>query len=252
MTERAIVQEGSMASAIFAIAAMLVLVLPVDAGAQPSCGCRGMRNVKNRLCETRAAQREYDRIAAKLLADEKKATKPILLTQELKSNIKDCVQEAINTVDDAGAQDAAGETKSDCSIEVASTRAHLASSQCIEDSVRKHEEFHRQQCLARENGKWEKVWHDGGPVKSALFDTKFAMTAVDYMAEEHAAYMMEEADLTETLRRLANTCKAAEKTVTVAKDNEVPGKKAGDRYSLDPSVERCPFRPRASPSKCKY
>jgi hypothetical protein len=78
------------------------------------------------------------------------------------------------------------------------------------------------------------------------------MTAVDYMAEEHAAYMMEEAELRETLRRLANTCKKEDKVVTVNKDDQVPGKNKGDKYNLDPSIDPCPSRPRKSPSDCKY
>lgn len=224
-----------------------------DAQAQSACGCPGIRNVKNRLCETRAAQREYDRIASKFLSDEKKAGKPILLTGEIKNNIKDCLQEALNAADDANAQDAAGETTPSCTVEeVKSTKSHLPPSKCIEESVRRHEEFHRQRCQERENGKWQKVWNEGAPVKSALIDTKFAMSAVDYMAEEAAAYMIEEAELAETLRRLVNTCKPAEKVVNVAVDDEVPGKKAGEKYSLDPSLERCPSRPRKSPSSCKY
>lgn len=235
----------------FALALFLAAGELPEAQAQSSCGCIGMRNVKNRLCETRTAMREYDRIASKFLSDEKKAGKPILLTGEIKDNIRDCLQEAINTVSDDNAQDASGETTPSCTVEdVKSAKSHLPPSKCIEESVRRHEEFHRQRCLERENGKWQKVWNDGAPVKSALIDTKFAMSAVDYMAEEYAAYMIEEAEMAETLRRLANTCKAAEKVVTVADDDEVPGKKAGDKYSLDPSVERCPSRPRKS--ACRY
>lgn len=251
--DRAVVQEGPMASVIFAIAAMLVLALPLDVGAQPSCGCPEMRNVKNRLCETRAAQQEYDRIASKFLAAEQKAGKPILLAKDLKEHIHDtCVQEALDAVADSGAQDAKGETDGLCEVYVTPrTRPHLPASQCIEESVTKHESFHYRQCKRREGGRWERVWSEGAPVRSG-FDTKFAMSVVDFLAEEHAAYMMEEADLTETLRRLANTCKPAEKIVTVATPDEVPGKKAGDKYSLDLSVERCPRRPRASPSQCKY
>jgi hypothetical protein len=237
----------------FALALSLAAGDSPEAQAQSPCGCIGMRNVKNRLCETRTAMREYDRIASRFVADEKKAGKPILLTGEIKNNIRDCLQEALNTSDDANAQDAAGETTPSCTVEpVKSTKSHLPPSKCIEESVRRHEEFHRQRCQERENGKWQKVWNEGAPVKSALIDTKFAMSAVDYMAEEYAAYMIEEAELGETLRRLTNTCKAAEKVITVASDDEVPGKKAGDKYSLDPSIERCPTRPRKSPTGCKY
>jgi hypothetical protein len=211
-----------------------------------------MRNVKNRLCETRAAQREYDRVMSKILADEKKAGKPTLLSGEIKNNIRDCVKEVINTVDDAEAQDAAGETSAACWVTVSSKKSGLPPSKCIEESVRKHEEFHRDRCQERENGKWQRVWSKDAPIVSAMIDTKFAMTAVDYIAEEQAAYMMEEAELAGTLRRLVNSCKPAEKTVTVANDNEVPGKKKGDKYDLDPSIERCPSRPRETPSSCKY
>jgi hypothetical protein len=96
------------------------------------------------------------------------------------------------------------------------------------------------------------VWTEGASIKSALLDTKYAMSAVDYMAEEAAAYSMEEAELRETQRRLLDTCKQADRSVIVTDDDEVPGKKAGDKYNLDPSVERCPSRPRTSPSDCKY
>ena len=218
----------------------------------PECGCLAMRNVKNRLCETRAAQREYQRVAARFLADEKKEGKPILLDDNLKANIKTCVQEAVNQVWDRQAQDAKGETLSDCSVTVEAANSGLPNSKCIEAVVRRHEEHHRQECLTRNKDAWWKVWTEGASIKSALLDTKYAMSAVDYMAEEAAAYSMEEAELRETQRRLLDTCKQADRSVIVTDDDDVPGKKAGDKYNLDPSVERCPSRPRTSPSNCKY
>jgi hypothetical protein len=216
-----------------------------------SCGCRGMRNVKNRLCEARAAIQEYDRISSKFLSEEKKGGKPILLTSDMKANIKLCVKEALDTRADADAQDAKGETEGACNITVKQTRDDLPPSKCIEESVRRHEEFHRDRCKDREEGKWQRIWSSDAPLRSAM-DTKFAMSAVDYMAEEHAAYMMEEAELRETLRRLANTCKKEDKVVTVNVDDQVPGMKKGDKYNLDLSIDPCPSRSRISPSDCKY
>jgi hypothetical protein len=76
------------------------------AQAPSDCGCKELRNVKNRLCQVRLAQREYDRIATKFLADEAAKGEPILLNGKIKDGIKDCVQEALNTGADAGAQNA--------------------------------------------------------------------------------------------------------------------------------------------------
>ena len=241
-----------MPKTLSAVILVVLLAATLEAEADlSSCGCRGMRNVKNRLCETRAAIQEYDRVSSKFLADEKKAGKPIMFTSDIKINIKQCVKEALDTRADADAQDARGETDASCNITVERTRDDLEPSKCIEESVRKHEEFHRAQCQEREKGKWQKIWSEDAPLRSAA-DTKFAMTAVDYMAEEHAAYMMEEAELRETLRRLANTCKKEDKVVTVNKDDQVPGKNKGDKYDLDLSIDPCPSRPRKSPSDCKY
>jgi len=250
--DQPILKEVYMPKILFSLVLILMLAATLEAEADiSSCGCRGMRNVKNRLCETRAAIQEYDRISSKFLSEEKKSGKPIMFTSDTKENIKQCVKEAADTRADADAQNATGETLAACNITVKQTRDDLPPSKCIEDSVRRHEEFHRDRCKEREEGKWQKIWSSDAPVRSAM-DTKFAMSAVDYMAEEHAAYMMEEAELRETLRRLANTCKKEDIIVTVNVEDQVPGKKKGDKYSLDLSIDPCPSRPRVTPSKCKY
>ncbi len=234
------------------VALAFLLATSLAAEAQSPCKCAEMRDLKNRFCTARAAMREYDRVASKVLADEKKAGKPILLTSEIKGNIVKCVQEALDTADDIGAQFVQGGTDANCDVtgEVVAWR-NGPPTDCIEKSVSKHEGFHRERCLEREKGKWQKVWTEGAPVASAMIDTKFAMTAVDFMAEEQAAYMMEEEELRETLRQLANKCKPAEKVVTISDNDDVAGKQAGDKYNLDPSLEPCPSRPRKTPSACK-
>jgi len=221
------------------------------AQAPSDCGCKELRNVKNRLCQARLAQREYDRIATKFLADEAAKGEPILLDGTIKDGLADCVQEALNTGADAGAQNASSKTSANCDIEdVIFSDSELDASRCIGMSVYRHEQFHQARCREREQGKWQKIWAEGAPVKT-LVDTKFAMSAVDYMAEEAAAYSLEEAELTRTMQRLLSTCYSDDKVVTVEDDNWVPGKKKGDEYQLDLSLEDCPTRPRVT-KNCKY
>lgn len=247
-----------------AIVAISLLVAGTQiAGAQPKmqiqqtapapsdCGCKELRNVKNRLCQARLAQREYDRIATKFLADESAKGSPILLDGTIKEGLKSCVQEALNTGADAGAQNATSETAADCDIgEVIFTDSELDASRCIGMSVYRHELFHQARCKERGEGKWQRVWAEGAPIK-ILADTKFEMSAVDYMAEEAAAYSLEEAELTQTMQRLLSTCYADDKVVTVEGDDWVPGKTKGDEYQLDLSLENCPTRPRVY-KDCKY
>jgi hypothetical protein len=252
-----------MKTIVTAVAIVLVAVAPpalaqpqmqIAQRAQPptDCDCKEMRNIKNRLCGTRLAQREYDRVASKFLADEKAKGEPILLDGTIKNNIKNCVQEAINTGTDHGAQDATSETNSVCGIEdVYFTHPEFDESRCIGMSVYRHEQFHQARCKERESGKWQQLWSGSAPVKS-LIDTKFAMTAVDYMAEEAAAYALEEGELTKALQRLVETCYADDKVVTVEGEDTVPGKQKGDEYHLDLSLEGCPARPRKNDKGCPY
>jgi hypothetical protein len=188
---------------------------------------------------------------AKFVSAEKADGKPILLESENKTKIKDCVQDAVNAVTDREAQNADGVTGPTCEITVEKVNPRHIPSKCIEAIVRRHEEHHRAECLMREEDKWWKVWLEGAPAKSALIDTKFRMSAVDYMAEENTAYFQEEKELTETLRRLLKTCKDADKVVEIEGDDHVPGKKAGDKYHLDPSVNPCPAAPKTY-GKCPY
>lgn len=223
-----------------------------QAQAPTDCDCKEMRNIKNRLCGTRLAQREYDRVSSKFLADEKAKGQPILLDGTIKENITNCVQEAINMGTDQGAQDATSETNAVCAIEdVYFTHPELDASRCIGMSVYRHELFHQARCKERESGKWQQLWAGNAPV-TTLLDTKFAMTAVDFMAEEAAAYSLEEAELTRALRRLVETCYSDDKVATVEDDDWVPGKKKGDEYRLDLSLEGCPARPRNSDKGCPY
>lgn len=221
------------------------------AQAPSDCGCKELRNVKNRLCQVRLAQREYDRLATKFIADEATTHAPILLDGTIKEGIKDCVQEALNTGADAGAQNASSETDANCHIgDVYFSDSDLDASRCIGMSVHRHEQFHQARCKERDQGKWQRIWAEGAPIKT-LVDTKFAMSAVDYMAEEAAAYSLEEAELTQTMRRLLATCYSDDKVATVEGDDWVPGKKKGDQYQLDLSLEDCPTRPRVK-KDCKY
>jgi flagellar biosynthesis GTPase FlhF len=218
----------------------------------PECSCVAMRNVKNRLCSVRAAQREFSRLMTKFVSAEKADGKPILLEDENKQKIKDCVQDALNTMTDREAQNASGETDKNCKITVKKVNPRHNASQCIEAIVRRHEEHHRAECLMREEDKWWKVWLEDAPAKSAMISTMYRMSAVDYMAEENTAYFQEEKELTETLRRLLKTCNDAYKVVEIEGDDHVPGKKTGDKYHLDPSVNPCPAPGPRTWGQCSY
>ena len=71
-----------MRSSLYSVAAVLLVAGVPRADAQPQmqvqqtaqapsdCGCKELRTVKTRLGQVRLAQREYDRLATKFLADE--------------------------------------------------------------------------------------------------------------------------------------------------------------------------------------
>lgn len=218
----------------------------------PECGCQALRNLKNRLCTVRAAQREFQRLSAKFSDDEKAGGKPILFDDEIEAKIDACVQDAVDQVTDIEAQNAKGKTLSGCAIKVESTNPRHPQSKCIDAIVRRHEEHHRDACRKRNEDAWLKVWWEGASFKSGFSDSKYAMSAVDYMAEERAAYWNEEVELTQTLRRLLKTCKETEKFVTVEATGVVPGKKDGEKYSFDPSVNPCPPPLPKEYGKCLY
>jgi hypothetical protein len=238
-------------SLVIATASVLV-VSAASAEVLEKCGCQAARNVKNRLCETRAAQREFWRLNDLFVALEKAQGAPVQLDTEIKGNIEKCGTEAITTADDAMAQSATSGTGRTCEIDVPqTTRTHLPPSHCIAQSVYKHEELHREACLRRQSGKWERIWAGRAPVISGI-NTLWSMSVVDYLAEETAAYMLEESNLTETLKQLVATCSKAELMATVEEDDYVPGKKKGDVYHFDLSLQGCPTRTRKSPSVCPY
>jgi hypothetical protein len=218
----------------------------------PECSCLAMRNVKNRLCNVRAAQKEFSRLMTKFVSAEKADGKPILLDSENKGKIQACVQDALNAVNDRETQNAAGETNRKCEIIVNKVNPRFPASKCIEAIVRRHEEHHRAECLMREEDKWWKVWSEDAPVQSAMINTMYRMSAVDYMAEENTAYFQEEKELTETLRWLLKTCKDADKVVEIEGDDHVPGKKTGDKYHLNPSVDPCPAPGPKTWERCSY
>ena len=238
-------------SLMIATAGMLV-VSAASAEVLNKCGCQAARNVKNRLCETRAAQREFWRLNEHFIALEKEQGAPIMLDTDIKQHIENCGTEALSTADDVMAQSATSETGRNCEIEVPqTTRTHLNPSHCIAQSVYKHEELHREACLRRQEGKWERIWAGRIPVAAGI-NTLWQMSVVDYLAEETAAYMLEESNLVDTLKQLVATCGKADLQATVEEDDYVPGKRKGDTYQFDLSLQGCPTRARKSPSVCPY
>jgi hypothetical protein len=216
-------------------ALLIFLLTSLQSAAQGSaCGCDDVRDLRNRICEARAAIAEYDRQIARIQDFERDVLKKPLMANEAiyEQCMQPCVQEAINTVSDPNARKATAETDETCEIVF---KAPPATS-CLRESLLRHERFHQTECSAR-----LQVIQDSslfGPFLSLFRSVREGQSLVSLATEEKIAYRGEiEHNLAE-LRRLAANCPRAMFEV----------ERRGRREF---TIDYCPPpRPRPEPSAC--
>jgi hypothetical protein len=208
------------------------------------CDCKDIRDVKNRICEARAAINEYDRLDKYLEGQEQRGGQPIFLNDPLRDRInKGCAQEAVDLAIDRGAKQAVAQTEANCNIVNV-----LADSACLQEGVLRHEGVHRDACYKREDGKWAQVWKDYwsfNNLAGAIINTRFTMSAREFIKEEKTASETELRHYLTVFTSMKLVCKYPGDFVV----------KYPDGSTYDTSAHPCPSRPRpakgAPDSKCE-
>jgi len=212
----------------------LLAIVPLLWGASAqgeACGCDDVRDLRNRICEARAAVAEYDRQIARIQKFEREQLKkPLLWTGPLyKQCMQPCIQEALDAIVDLKARTSAAETNDGCEI-VFTTPPATA---CVKESLLRHERVHQTQCVARRDAIKEGGFF--GPIVSMFTGNFDGQSLVSVANEEKMGYRGEIEFALEQLRRLSAKCPRAAFEIE---------RNGGREFTLD----YCPpARPRPAP-----
>ncbi|HSR10171.1 MAG TPA: hypothetical protein VLS90_01915 [Thermodesulfobacteriota bacterium] len=198
------------------------------AGAQ-SCDCGDIDTIKQRIEEVQLAIATYT--AQMVLTIVGNATMPadkVGYTQDWRDRVQDKVQNAMNNnMKGRKSTGAKGDTDSACNV------TNNAKTPCMRESVRRHEEVHRQECLKTRNILQTMVTGED------RFQRDQASMG-DFIKEEIKAYQTELEFLKNELERLEKKCKDPKKTPVLSRyateGEKMAGKekieKAGERVSV--------------------
>lgn len=185
------------------LTALLLAFAGTGAMAQgQACGCEDVRDLRNRICEARAAIAEYDRQIERIQRYEKDVLrKPLQYTPQLyEARMQPCVQEAINSVSDSGARKGTARTNNACNI----VFDQQPTTRCIAESLGAHERFHQLECMERRRVRDEQSLF--APFLSMFEDTRAGQSMISIALEEKVAYRREIDHNLDQLRRLASSC----------------------------------------------
>ena len=220
---------------------IVILIMSVPGTCRADdCGCNDVRDIRNRICEAKAAISEYERQIYRLKSKEQKDGKPYLLTKErYEGFMQPCVQEALDSVIDEGATRSTAKTLNNCTIEVFDWPKKPTA--CVRKALLTHEAIHQQVCR-----KFVDVtsWEAGfiSHFASIFKEFREGMSMMDMAKEEIVAYQQELGFLRMQLLQLSERCPKTMFTVQ---------RPDGQREF---TLEFCPPpRPRPSPeeSACK-
>jgi hypothetical protein len=187
---------------VFLAITLALLTRGAIAQAGGACGCDDVRDLRNRICEARAAISEYDRQIDRIQRYERETLKkPLLYTEKLyEERMQPCIQEAINTVTDSGARVGTARTDNACNI----VFDKPPPTRCLAESLSRHERFHQTECMAMRQTRDEKSLF--GPFLSLFEDTRAGQSLASLALEEKFAYRNEIDHNLEQLRRLSTVC----------------------------------------------
>ena len=181
---------------------LLLATLGTPAWGQ-SCGCGDVRDLRNRVCEARAAMAEYQKQIQRIQRYEKDTLKDhkLMYTKELyKERMQPCVQEALNSATDVSARRGTAGTNNACEIVFQAQPP----TQCLRDSLTRHESVHQTVCMeARLMREQEGL---ASEFRSLFQDTRSGKSLVDIALEEYVAYRTEMDFGLEQLTRLSKSC----------------------------------------------
>ncbi len=181
--------------------AALSLLLPAPAARAAACGCEDVRDLRNRICEARAAISEYGRQINRIGRYEKDVLKqPMMYTEDLyKTRMQPCIQEAINTVSDSSARRPTADTNNSCEVTLKGNPTA-----CMAESLTMHERYHVRACTQR-----REIRTDGSAFKEFIEifrDSRSGQSLISLANEERTAYNGEIEHNLAQLTSLAERC----------------------------------------------
>lgn len=191
--------------------ALAGLLLTLSAAVQAqTCNCVDIGDIKRRMKEAQAALDAYGAEMQKMAEQMQRTQQPLPYTADRRKILQGRVQDALNQVS-TGIQtapvsgDNPGGTDNLCNTTI---NLHPSATACMRESVRRHEEHHRQECL--------KTRSAGAILKSIAtgkdrFERNEA-SLIEYALEEVGGYGVEMAFLQDELTRLESSpaCKPKE------------------------------------------
>ncbi|MGZ5097424.1 MAG: hypothetical protein ACXWG9_05235 [Usitatibacter sp.] len=201
-----------------------------------ACGCPDVADLRNRMCEARAAIGEYARQISMIRAQEARTGTQVMYTVDrYNEHVQPCVQEAINQVTDANANRPTADTNNACNITFKGSPTA-----CLKQVLNAHEGVHVTVCKKWENDR------DGffAALRGTFSDFREGTTLVDLLNEERSAYLVEVNHVRDELERLSQNTPSCP---------GLPVQPPGPPRI--PTIEPCPPpRPRPAPqdSACKH
>jgi hypothetical protein len=204
------------------VAAMLLIALPASSEAQTgsSCSCDDVRSIRARLCASRAALKEWDRLIGLIQQREEQSGQVEQFSRSGKVDVAHCVDEIIDidyqewTVENPlkpgeflDVDRVGGETNPltfSCAPKVEKTAsARSEPSACLKENLMAHESVHVKRCEAQKSewGLVQSLW--------GWRDYRAERSLVDYMREEMSGYAVEVNFLATRLMELSEKCPRA-------------------------------------------
>lgn len=194
-----------------AVLVALALAAPALAHAQ-ACQCIDVGDIKARMLEAQTAINAYGQEMQKMAEQMQRTQQPIPYTKERREKLQGRVQVALNGVAKGRISttptmgDNPGGTDNLCNVTIG---LHPSATACMRESVRRHEEYHRQECLkTRTAGKI------GTSVRTG--QDRFERDGIQltqYASEEIGGYQAELAFLSAEQARLAKACQPPKREV---------------------------------------
>jgi hypothetical protein len=203
-----------------------------------ACTCADVADLRNRLCEARAAIAEYGKQITMIRAQEKKTGVPVMYTvARYKEHVQPCVQEAMNQVTDPKANRPTADTDGACEITYKGNPTG-----CLKQVLGAHEREHVRVCRERADDRARKGYFS--ELRGFFADFREGMTLVDLLNEERVAYQIEIHQVRGELERLSRNHPPC-----AGLPPQPPGP------PRIPTIEPCPPpRPRPAPkdSECQH
>lgn len=191
-----------------------------------TCQCIDQGDIKARIAEAQAAINAYSAETQKMMEQIQRTQQPIPYTPERRQKLQGRVQEALNGVNKGRIStlptmgDNPGGTDNLCNVTI---NAHPSATACMRESVNKHEQYHREQCLKTRTA---------GKIGTSITTGKDrferdGIQLMQYASEEIGGYTTEISFLNGELARLQKACKpkpAPVRDYTAEQRNRTPSR----------------------------